>query len=263
MALPLDSVMTAINAANVRLNGKVETLQAVGGQIVGNTNSFSQQVVNSAWRKLMSRLADGRFSEMQAEIVFVAVPAVLSADPMVQVYIGGAGYYNGSSVVGAPILPATFLRPYEMWERQNGTANIFTLMDPLLYTMPRVVKAGWNRQWLWRNGNIYMPGATQITDIALTYANLFVDFLDGANPWFQQTIPVLNAIDALSAYICQEIYTSRKDVASAAAMQQMAEDAAALMCNQDGVGPKSILKASEFGKMRDQYTPGGPVNPAA
>ena len=62
---PLDSVIVAINAANVRLNGNVETLQAIGGQIVGNTQAFSQQAVNSAWRKFQARLADLRFSGLQ------------------------------------------------------------------------------------------------------------------------------------------------------------------------------------------------------
>lgn len=257
MALPLDPVIVAINAANTRLNGKVETLSAIGGQIVGNTNSFSQQVVNSAWRKLMAQLAEHRFSELQAETVFVNVPSASTTDPMAQVYIDGAGYFNGVGNVGAPILPATFIRPYDLSERQNGTQSLFTNMDMLLYSIPRVPKANWNRQWLWRNAKLYMPGALVATDIAMTYANLFPDFLDGASPWFQQTIPILNAIDALADYICREIYVARGNVQAAAALQQSAEDNAALMCSQDSVGPKSTQKASEYGKMRDAYTPGG------
>ncbi len=261
MALPLDSVIVAINAANTRLNGKVETLQAIGGQIVGNTNSFSQQVVNDAWRKMQARLADNRFSELQAETVFINVPACLSSDPMVQVYIDGAGYYNGSAVVGAPVLPVTFLRPYELTERANGTTAIFTEMDMLLYAIPRVVKAAWNRQWLWRNGKLYMPGATAATDIAMIYAALLPDFVDGATPWFAVTIPILNTIDAFADYICREIYVARGDMSAAAAMQLSAEANADLMCSQDQVGPKSVQKASELGKMRDMHTPGGPMTP--
>ena len=263
MALPYDNVIVAINAAQTRLNGKLETLQAIGGQLVGNTNSFSQQVVNDAWRKLMARLADLRFSELQAETVFTNVPACLSADPMVQVYIDGAGYYNGNAVVGAPVLPATFIRPYELSERPTGTTQLFTTMDPLLYSIPRVPKASWNRQWLWRNGKLYMPGATVATDIAMTYANLFPDFVDGATPWFQVQIPILNSIDAFADYICREIYVARGNMAAAAALQQSAEDNTALMADQDQLAPKSVQSASELGKMRDQYTPGGPVPPAA
>ena len=261
MAAPFDVLITAINAANVRLSGKVETLQAIGGQLVGNTNSFSQQAVNNAWRKLQAKLADLRYSDIQAEIVFTAVPANASADPMVQVYIDNAGYFNGNTVVGSPVLPATLIRPYDLSERQNGTQALFTSMDPLLYSIPRVPKAAWNRQWLWRNTKLYMPGATVVTDIAMTYGSLQVDFLDGALPWFQQPIPILNCIDPFTDYICREIYVARGNEAGAAAFQASAEYGATLMCNQDTVGPRSAQKASEFGKMRDQYTPGGPVNP--
>ncbi len=260
MALPLDSVIVAVNAANTRLNGKVETLQPVGGQLVGNTDSFSHQVVNDAWRKLQARLADNRFSELQAETVFTAVPANTSADPMVQVYIDGSGYYNGTAVVGNPILPATFLRPYELSERPNGTTQLFTQMDMLLYSIPRVPKAAWNRQWLWRNLKLYMPGATVVTDIAMTYAALLADFVDGATPWFAATIPILNTIDAFADYIAREIYVARGDMSAAAAMQLSAEANADLMCGQDHVGPKSVAKASELGKMRDMHTP-GPMTP--
>lgn len=263
MALPYDQLIEAINAANTRLNGKVETLQAIGGQIVGNTDSFSQQTVNDAWRKLQKKLANMRFSELQAEIVFTNVPACTSTDPMVQVYIDGTGYYNGTAVVGAPILPSTFIRPYDLTERQNGSSALFTEMDMLLYSIPRVPKAAWNRQWLWRNAKLYMPGATVATDIALTYANLFPDFVDGTSRWFQQQIPVLDAFDALADYIACEIYIARGNMNAAAAMQLSAEDKAALMADQDKVGPKSVQKASEFAKMKDQYTNGGPMTPPA
>jgi hypothetical protein len=244
--LPYDPVITAVNAANTRLNGKVETLEAIGGQIVGNTNSFSEQVVNNAWRKAMARLADLRFSELQAEVVFLNVPATASNDPVTQVYIDGIGYFDGLAVVagGGPVLPAALIRPYDLSERAAGSGALFTQMDPLLYSLPRVPKANWNRQWLWRNAKIYMPGALVNTDIAMTYANRFADFVDGLVPWFQQQIPILNAVETLACYICQEIYIARKDVASAEAMRLLAEDAAALMCNQDAVGAASIQKAS-------------------
>ena len=263
MAAPFDTVITAVNAANVRLNGKVETLQAVGGQLVGNTNSFSQQVVNNAWRKMQAKLADLRYSDLQAETVFTAVPANTSADPMVQVYIDNVGYFNGTTVVSPPVLPATLIRPYELSERANGSTALFTQMDPLLYAIPRVPKAAWNRQWLWRNTKLYMPGATVVTDIAMTYGALLSDFLDATVPWFQANIPILNCIDTLADYIVCEIYVARGNAAAASTMHQSAEYKAGLMCNQDAVGAGSIQKASEHGKMRDQYTPGGPVNPAA
>jgi hypothetical protein len=259
---PYDIVMTAISAANTRLNGRVETLQPIGGQIVGNTQAFSQQVVNDAWRKLQGRLADLRYSGLQQDLVFLNVPAAGTIDPAAQARIDYAGYFDGSFQHAAPVLPQSLIRPYELSERPSGTGQRFINMDPLLFAIPRVDKANWNRQWLWRANAIYLPGALTATDIAMVYAQLLADFADGMVPWFQANIPILNCIDALADYICREIAVARGDVAAAAAFQLSAEDNAQLIVNQDSVGPKSIAKASEHGKMRDRFTPGGPVPPA-
>jgi len=255
MAAPTDIVMTAINAANTRLNGRVETLQAIGGQVLGNTDAFSNQVVNDAWRKLQNRLADRRYSGLQTDVVFQSVPQTASIDPMVQSYIDYTGFFNGVSLVPTPALPSTLIRPYELTERQNGTQAIFTEMDEILFALPRVAKANWNRQWLWRNNRIYLPGALVATDLSVTYAQLLPDFIDGATPWFQQTIPILNSIDAFADYICREIAVARGDLPGASAFQLSAEDNAEKILNQDSAGGKSILKRSEYGKMQDQYTP--------
>jgi hypothetical protein len=258
---PLDIVMVAINAANTRLNGRVETLQAIGGQIIGNTQAFSQQVVNDAWRKMQNRLADMRYSGLQTETVFFNVGPAGTIDPAAQAYISFAGYFDGSALQSAPVLPQNLIRPYFLTERQNGTGALFTEMDPYPWSLPRVPKMNWNRSWLWRNNTLYIPGALVATDISLLYAQLFVDFADGSAPWFQSTIPIPNCIDSFADYICREIAVARGDQAAALAFQASAEDNARLILNQDSTGPKSIIKDSEFMKMRDKYTPGAPVSP--
>lgn len=252
---PLDTVIVAVNAANTRLNGRVETLQAVGGQLVGNYQAFSQQVVNDAWRKLQQRLGDLRYSELQAETVFVAVPASASNDPMAQVYINYANYFDGVALQVAPVLPQNLICPYDLTERQNGSGALFTNMDKYLYNLPRVVKSNWNGRWLWRAQTLYLPGALTVTDIALLYAASLADFVDGATPWFTASIPILNCIDSLADYICREIAVARGDVAGAAAFQLSAEASAMLIVNRDTTAPKSIAKTSEYGKMQDQFTP--------
>lgn len=254
--MSLDPVINAINAANTRLNGSVETLQAVGGQIIGNTQAFSQQVVNDAWRKLQNRLADMRYSGLQEETLFTAVPGAGSTDPSTQAYINFTGYFDGANKFGAPALPANLIRPYELTERPSGSGAIFTEMDPIPWSLPRVAKANWNRSWLWRNNTIYLPGALVATDISLLYAGLLSDFLDATLPWFQQTIPILNCVDAFADYICREIAVARGDFDGAMAFQSSAESNAKLVANQDSTQGKSILKNSEFSKMADRFTPG-------
>lgn len=251
-----DIVMTAINAANTRLNGRVETLQPIGGQIVGNTQAFSQQVVNDAWRKLQNRLADMRYSGLQQETVMTGVPPTAVADPVAQVSFTYAGYYDGAANWPAFALPGTLIQPYELTERPSGSGALFTEMDKIPWSLPRVPKANWNRQWLWRNNTLFLPGALVLTDITLLFAGLFSDFLDTAGAtWFQQTIPILNAVDAFADYICREISIARQDMDGAVAFQESGDRGALLIANQDTAQGKSVAKNAELGKMQDRFTP--------
>lgn len=258
-ALNFDSLIVAINAANVRLSGKVDTLFPVGGQLIGNSNAYSQQAVNSAWRKTQNKLADLRFSGLQVDTVFTAVAATGSTDPATQANINGANYFDGSAPQVSPVLPSDLIAPYELTERANGSNSLFTTMDQELFSLPRVPKQSFNGRWLWKNNAIFLPGATVTTDIAMLYAQLLPDFVDNsptANArWFNQQIPLLNTIDTFADYICREIMAARGDVAGAAAFQLSAEANAMLMCNQDTTSPGSVLKASELMKMADRFTP--------
>lgn len=255
MAAPLDNLIVAINAANVRLNGVVETLVPTGGQLSGNTNSYSQQAVNSAYRKMQNRLADLRYSGLQGDTVFLAIPALSGTDPATTVSIGYDGYYDGATTVAAPALPATLLRPYELTERINGSGGNFLDMDNPPWSLPRVKKLEWNGQWLWRDNAIWMPGAVTVTDIAMTYGALLPDFLDDALlPWFNQPIPILNAVDALADYICCEIKIAQNDP-SAIAFQASAEDKTGMILNQDTASGKSVLKGSQYQQMASRFTP--------
>ena len=263
-ALNFDSVIVAVNAANVRLSGPVDTLYPVGGQLVGNSNAFSQQAVNSAWRKMQAKLADFRYSALQIDTLFSNVPPTGSTDPATQCNINGVNYFDGSGTQSAPILPSNIIRPYELTERpyQAGTnPNLFTRMDIELFSLPRVPKASWNRMWLWKNNAVYLPGALVATDIVMLYAQLLADFVDNspttATPWFNQLIPLLGCIDPFADYICREIMIARGDAAGAAAFQISAEANVQLMVNQDTTAPGSVVKASELMKMQDRFSPVG------
>ena len=252
---PYDTLFEIITAANTRLNGAVETLAPIGGQIVGNSNSFSQQVVNDAFRKMQNKLADLRYSGLQSDALLTNVPAAATTDPAAQCYIGYDGYFDGVTLHSAPVLPQNMIRPYELTERPNGTTQLFTEMDPLLWALPRVPKANWNRQWLWRADTLFLPGALVNTDISLLYAAFFPDFVDSTVPWFQAMVPIMYCLDSFADYICREIYVARGDSAGAAAAQLSAEANARLIINRDTAGGKSIRKYAEYQRMADDYTP--------
>ena len=268
---PYDIAMTVLNAAKVRLNDKIETLSAIGGKLLDNTQPFTQQVFNGGWRKLQEYLADLGYTGLKQEITFTAVPAAASIDPALQVWISYAGYWDGVGLQAAPLLPQNLIRPYKIWERANGSAALMTEMDMVLNGLPAVPKLNWNRQWEWRDDVLYMPGSLVVTDIRSRYAGALLDMSDVAGspginqlantPWYGQPVPIMRCVDSLADYLCREVCVARGDMDGATAFQASAEANARKILNRDTADPKAVYKASELGKMADRFTPGSGADP--
>ena len=263
---PYDILIDVINAARTRLNDEVTTLAPIGGKILKNTQPFTQQAVNDAWRKIQEFLADLGYTGLKQEIVFSDVPVAGSTDPATQSYISYSEYFDGANSNETPVLPQNLIRPYFLWERpySEDAPVLMTEMDLVVDGLPAVPKAPWNRLWEWRDDMLYIPGATVATDIRLRYAAYFVDFEDivsdpGPNqvvgPWFTQPVPILRSLDSFADYICREFCIARGDSDGAVAFQASAEKNAMLVLNRDSTQGKSIFKSSEYGKMADRFTP--------
>lgn len=274
MALPpYDTVTTVLNAAKIRLNDDVPTLQAISGKLLDNTQPFSQQLVNNAWRKMQQYLMELGYSGMKFEISLSNVPACTSSDPITQVSLSYAGYFDGSNQLVSPLLPQNMVRPLDLWERVfavgPNTAAMLE-MDNIVNGLPAIPKLIWNRQWEWRDDAIYMPGATSATDLRIRFFGYFADFVDvggsaGPNqtpntPWFNQPVPVMQCLDSLVDYCCREVNISRGEEGAAAAFEMSARANAQLILNRDSAQPKAILKSSEYGKMQDRMTPSSGAN---
>lgn len=268
MAAPYDIVNFPLNAARTRLNDRIETLVPVGGQLLDNTQPFTQQLVNDAWRKLQEFLADMGFTRLKRESGAISIPPAGTVDSGAFTSISWTGFNDGVNTSLTPFLPQDLISPLDLWERPfvaGPNAGVFTEMDRIVNGLPAVPKAQWNRQWEWRDDAIYMPGATVQTDLRVRYAAYMLDFVDvgssaGINqfpntPWFGQPVPIMRSSDALSSYICAEVCKAREDMDGAAAFLAEAEGKARLILNRDTQQPKSILKASEYGKMQDRFTP--------
>lgn len=260
---PYDTVTTVMNATRVRLNDDITTLQPVGGKLIENTQPFSQQAVNTAWRRLQSWLANHGFATLKAETTFPAVPGTGTNDPISESYISWSIFFDGSNPQAAPVLPQSLITPIELWERKSGTTNLLTEMDRVVNGLPKIAKLEWNRMWEWRGDAIYMPGATVQTDIVLRYASYLADFVDNSplasTPWYGQFVPIERSLDAFSLYICDEIDKARNDNYTGVYIP-MAEQAAELILNMDTLGTKQIYKASEYSKMADRFTPNSGPN---
>lgn len=261
---PYDNLTTILNSCRTRLNDDVDTLVALGGQLIGNTQAFTQQMVNSAWRKLQQRLASMGYVRLQKETI-LGLPAIAVTDPGVQTYINWTGYYNGTgSPSAAVVLPQDLIEPIEAWERPSYTENAYTDMDIIVGGIPAVPKLQWIGMWQWRDDSMYMPGAIVDTDLRLSYASYLDDFIDtgdvttatGFTPWYEQPVPIMRSMDALVNYILAEVATARGNAAAVLAFTADAENSTGMILDRDFMRDKGIAKASEFGKQQDRLTPG-------
>src|SRR5271157_4052136 len=91
------------------------------------------------------------------------------ADPAVQVYLGFAGYFDGSTINNNLVLPGDVLFMEEVGERQTGTNNPFRKMEQSQDGLPSRPQYPTLSQWEWRNDNIWMVGSTQTNDVRLRY----------------------------------------------------------------------------------------------
>lgn len=250
---PYDTVETAIQTARVRVNDAIASL---AGDILTDTQAFTQTLVNAAWRRLQEYLSDKGVAALNRDVILTAVPAVGFVDQGAQAWFNWANYFNGG-LLGAPVFPQDMIAPLALEERVSGTQINFTPMDQVFAPsgLPTIPKGPLNRLWEWRQETIYMPGATGATDIRLRYAGSLSDFATvGPTQWFSQPIPISRALNSLSWYICFELCIGRGDM-DVVVFEQKAQAAAEQIFNREYRAERALFKGSELGKMADPRTP--------
>lgn len=223
--------------ARVRLN---DAIQSIGGDVLTDTQPFSQVIVNGAFRRMQEFLANLGFSRLNREVIISNCPVVAVTDPAVQTYIDWSNYFDGSSYYQTPVLPADFISPLKMWERQTGVNQIFPVhpnMENMLDGLPGGPKVGRNRFWQWREDKIWMPGAQFSMDLRILYAAYLADFMDtGVDPniirWYQQPVPITRCLSPFASYIAYEMSSARGDE-DAATLKAEAEAETRLIFNRD------------------------------
>jgi hypothetical protein len=167
-----------MNTARVRLN---DCPLALSGNLLADSQPYSQQFYNNAWRTFQRDLADYGDPANTNEFLSQNLPVVSTLDPAVQVYLGQAAYFDGTSYWIPPsvnLLPQDCICPLHIYERLGGTIQPFTnRVEPCDNGLPLGPKTTYLGYWEWRtagpgNGNaIFMPGATVPRDIYVRYAS--------------------------------------------------------------------------------------------
>src|SRR5579872_5792968 len=201
-----------LNTARIRVNEKLDSPQGYPGasdpgkqfdEVGGGIQSLEQNpdgsiiyktqiIFNSAYRKFQKYLANLGYRLLIGDnLQITGLPANSNPDPTVQSWLSWNGFYNGTSFTSTPALPQDFYAPLKIRERLSGTNSLFIPMgcslDGLRGQQLRVV---YNRRWEWRTNGLYLPGATQITDLQFRYTRYLPALPDpnyfvSNSPWYK------------------------------------------------------------------------------
>lgn len=247
-----------LNSCRVRLNDRIDTLVPLGGKLLDSTQPWTQQAFNNAYRKLQEYLAAMGFARFTTEAILNGFPPLPNIDPAIQCWVNWSQNFEGVSLATAPVLPANFIQPMLVWQRLAGSTDAFTVMDRQLNGIPSVPKNDFMLMWDWREDKLYLDGARVSCDLRIRFAAYLPDIDNNDvtfTPWFQQPVPIMRCLDAMTDYICREIYIAREDAEAAAAFQASAEANAMQIFGRDKMPHETPSKDSERGKMADKRTP--------
>jgi hypothetical protein len=209
---PYDAVSTIWNAVRTRLNSTAK----IPADLLYVAQPFAQQCANNGYRRFQDFLANMGYIRLTDEVVILDIPGVPSAvtDPASQVYVDWNGYHDGVTLNAAKVLPRDLIFPTVVMERIAGQDALFQPMEQMLDGLPALPRqSGFNGMWEWRVDAIYMPGASQATDLKIRYAKYLPDFVaNGATPWYLAQVPIARCSDALSLFFCAEVAMARPDL---------------------------------------------------
>ena len=228
---PYDTVNMVLNTTRTRIN---DAIRSLGGELLTNNQPFTQQMTITAWRMLQSFLASIGHSRLKRRAILSGFPVVGSQDPAIETEATWMWFYDGVSYWTpneAPVLPNDMILPLRISERQTGTNSDFVPMEMAPDGFRSSRKTCWNGKWNWREDGLWMPGSLVQMDLELYYAAYLPDFeTNGNTPWYNQPVPILRSLSALSNYICYEFAKPRGDL-DADSYKAAAETDAKLMYN--------------------------------
>lgn len=245
---PYPLVNDALNLARTRIN---DAIQSIGGEMLTNTQPFTQVMSNGAWLKMQKFMASLGYSRTRKRTVLTGLPIVASQDPASECALNWSYFFDGVSYwvpPNTPVLPQDLIAPLRMGERQSSTQFSPSGYQPTLtagyqsFQDMGLVPDG-NRNWRkrtfnswfdWRNDEIILPGATMPIDLELYYSAALQPFNTVGNvPWYSQPIPIIQGESALSYFICNEFAVGRGDMDAASWLTMGQQDCRDLLNTSD------------------------------
>lgn len=175
------------------------------GQILTNGSVTLQNLMNSAIRDTYRDVRImGQPTLIKDNVLVLNLPPINSVlgvgapNPAAQCALQFAGFFDGLVMVPNLLLPGDLIYPLEVWERQSGTNNPFTLMSEVPGGLPSYNQGSYFGRWEWRTDSIWMNGATLSRDIRLRYICTFADLAAPGIDWTQTYVPIMDSQEAIA-----------------------------------------------------------------
>jgi hypothetical protein len=240
---PYPLVNDALNLARTRIN---DAIQSIGGEMLTNSQPFTQVMTNGAWLKMQKFMASMGYSRVRKRTVLTGLPIAGSQDPASECILNWSWFFDGVSYwlpPDTPVLPPDLIAPLKLKERQSSgyqavlTAG-YTGFRPMGLSSTgensNARKVCFNGWFDWRNDEIVLPGTTMSVDLELYYSVALPDFNTvGQVQWFDQPLPVIQGKSALAYWICHEFAPGRGDADGDSWLTKAQQDCRELLNTSD------------------------------
>ena len=171
------------------------------GLIMSNANPDLQTFMYSAIEEIFSDLRNVGDPELILDnYIITGIPPLTEPNPTVQVSLGYMGYFNGFQWDSTKVLPISVSKMLAMWERTSGLNGSFAPMYPAPFGLAGIQQGNSMKYWEMRQGQIWMPGCLQETDIRLRARITFPTGPYSASLDFATTyVPILDSKNAIVA----------------------------------------------------------------
>lgn len=200
---PYDSADDVLNLTRSLGN---DAIRSLAGNLLSDSQPYVLPFLNSAYRKLQRRLANAGYQTFKKTTQLPNVGAATPIDPGTTVSIGYTNYFNGTTNLTSPLLPADLCWPLRLRERTAGSTQYFQPMDlnrDGLESRRQNIKL---RDWVWQNDQILMNGSSQANDLELYYVPFLPDLILTPTP---SQVLIVRGSNALAAFVLWEYAVAR------------------------------------------------------
>lgn len=171
------------------------------GLIMMNSNPDLVTFLDAAIQETFSDLRNVGDPELILDNYIVSgIPPLAQQDPAVQVSLAYIGYFNGFSWTNQWVLPISTSKVLAIWERATNQNEDFQPMIQAPFGLPGVLQGIRMKYWEMRQGQVWMPGCTQTTDLRLRMRINYPEFLSPANLNYSTAyVPILDCRNVIVA----------------------------------------------------------------